>query len=84
MKVMILSVAEGHDKPLKYPLMFQESSALVLNKIDLVPYTDVDIAKIRRDALSLNPRLNIFEVSCRTGQGLAEWTGWLKEQAKKS
>jgi hydrogenase nickel incorporation protein HypB len=84
MKVMILSVAEGHDKPLKYPLMFQESSALVLNKIDLVPYTDADVVKIRRDALSLNPRLKIFEVSCKTGQGLTEWTSWLKEQAKKS
>jgi hydrogenase nickel incorporation protein HypB len=69
---------------LKYPLMFRESSALVLNKIDLVPYTDADVDKIRRDALSLNPQLKIFEVSCKTGQGLSEWTGWLKEQAKKS
>jgi hydrogenase nickel incorporation protein HypB len=84
MKVMILSIAEGHDKPLKYPLMFQESAALVLNKMDLAPYTDVDVAKIRRDALSLNPQLRIFEVSCRTGQGIAEWTGWLRERAKKN
>ncbi|GAB4482252.1 MAG: hydrogenase nickel incorporation protein HypB [Thermodesulfovibrionales bacterium] len=81
MKVMILSIAEGHDKPLKYPLMFQESSALVLNKIDLAPHLDVDIAKIRKDALSLNPKLRIFEVSCRTGQGLADWTAWLKTLA---
>ncbi|MBI5640790.1 MAG: hydrogenase nickel incorporation protein HypB [Nitrospirae bacterium] len=78
-KVMLLSITEGHDKPLKYPLMFQESSALVLNKIDLAPYTDVDLGKIRRDALSLNPGLKIFEVSCKTGQGLGEWVGWLKE-----
>jgi hydrogenase nickel incorporation protein HypB len=56
----------------------------VLNKIDLVPYTDADVDKIRRDALSLNPQLKIFEVSCKTGQGLSEWIGWLKEQAKKS
>jgi hydrogenase nickel incorporation protein HypB len=84
MKVMILSIAEGHDKPLKYPLMFQESAALVLNKMDLAPYTDVDVAKIRRDALSLNPQLRIFEVSCRTGQGIAEWNGWLRERAKKN
>lgn len=83
MKVMILSIAEGHDKPLKYPLMFQESSALVLNKIDLAPYLDVDIGKIRKDALSLNPKLRIFEVSCRTGQGLADWTAWLKTLAGK-
>ncbi|MDA8084037.1 MAG: hydrogenase nickel incorporation protein HypB [Nitrospiraceae bacterium] len=83
MKVMLLSIAEGHDKPLKYPLMFQESSALVLNKIDLAPYTDVDMEKIRRDALSLNPGLKIFEVSCRTGEGIEGWTGWLKEVSGK-
>lgn len=77
MKVMLLSVAEGHDKPLKYPLMFQESSALILNKVDLVPYTDVDVAKIKRDAHSLNPGLQIFEVSCRTGQGIDAWISWL-------
>jgi len=83
-KVMILSIAEGHDKPLKYPLMFQESSALILNKMDLVPYTDVNIAKIRKDSLSLNPELKIFEVSCRTGQGIPEWLHWLKERAQKT
>jgi hydrogenase nickel incorporation protein HypB len=82
-KVMLLSITEGHDKPLKYPLMFQESSALVLNKIDLAPYTNVDMAKIRKDALSLNPRLKIFEVSCRTGQGIPEWITWLKEVSKR-
>ena len=84
MKVMLLSIAEGHDKPLKYPLMFQESSALVLNKTDLVPYTDVDIGKIKKDALSLNPGLKIFEVSCRTGEGIPEWIAWLRGQKKKS
>lgn len=80
-KVMILSITEGHDKPLKYPLMFQESSALILNKIDLAPYTDVDIEKIRLDALSLNPRIKIFGLSCRTGEGISEWIGWLKEKS---
>jgi hydrogenase nickel incorporation protein HypB len=83
MKVMVLSIAEGHDKPLKYPLMFQESSALILNKIDLAPYLDVDLEKIRRDASLLNPKLKIFEVSCKTGQGLPEWIAWLKEQILK-
>lgn len=83
MKVMILSIAEGHDKPLKYPLMFQESSALVLNKIDLAPHLDVDIEKIRRDALSLNPHLRIFEVSCRSGQGIDAWIAWLKTESRK-
>jgi hydrogenase nickel incorporation protein HypB len=82
MKVTLLSLAEGHDKPLKYPLMFQESSALVLNKIDLLPYTDADIGKIRKDSLSLNPKLKIFEVSCRTGAGIPEWTSWLQSLVK--
>ena len=83
MKVMLLSIAEGHDKPLKYPLMFQESSALILNKIDLAPYTDVDMEKIKRDSLSLNPKLNIFELSCRTGQGVPEWISWLRGRVGK-
>jgi hydrogenase nickel incorporation protein HypB len=82
MKVMLLSVAEGHDKPLKYPLMFQESSALILNKIDLLPYTDADIGKMRKDSLSLNPNLKIFEVSCKTGQGITEWTNWVQTLVK--
>jgi len=84
MKVMLLSIAEGHDKPLKYPLMFQESSVLILNKIDLAPYTDADIGKIKRDALSLNPGLQIFEVSCRTGEGISEWIGWLRKRSRTS
>ena len=78
MKVMILSITEGDDKPLKYPLMFQESSALILNKIDLLSYTNADLEKIKKDSLSLNPSLKIFEVSCKTGQGIAEWTEWLQ------
>jgi len=77
-KVMLLSITEGHDKPLKYPLMFQESSALLLNKMDLAPHLEVDIDKIRRDSLSLNPNLKIFEVSCKTGQGISEWMEWVK------
>jgi hydrogenase nickel incorporation protein HypB len=60
MKMMVLSIAEGHDKPLKYPLMFRESSALVLNKIDLLPYMNTDMNKVRNDSLALNPKLNIF------------------------
>jgi hydrogenase nickel incorporation protein HypB len=82
MNIMLLSIAEGHDKPLKYPLMFQESSALVLNKIDLLPYTNVDMEKIRKDSLSLNPKLKIFEVSCRTGEGISEWADWLRSVMK--
>jgi hydrogenase nickel incorporation protein HypB len=76
-KMMVLSVAEGHDKPLKYPLMFRESSALVLNKVDLLPYMNTDINKMRNDSLALNPNLNIFEVSCATGAGIDQWAQWL-------
>jgi hydrogenase nickel incorporation protein HypB len=76
-KAMVLSITEGHDKPLKYPLMFQESSALVLNKVDLLPYVNVDMQKLKNDAISLNPKLKIFEVSCKTGEGLHRWTEWL-------
>ncbi|MBI5141171.1 MAG: hydrogenase nickel incorporation protein HypB [Nitrospirae bacterium] len=77
-KVMLLSVTEGHDKPLKYPLMFQKSEALILNKIDLLPHIDVDMEKIRRDALALNPKLKIFEISCRSGEGMDAWITWLQ------
>jgi hydrogenase nickel incorporation protein HypB len=77
MKIMVLSVAEGHDKPLKYPLMFRESSALVLNKIDLLPYMNTDMNKVRNDSLALNPKLKIFEVSCSTGAGIEAWAQWL-------
>ncbi|MDO8747332.1 MAG: hydrogenase nickel incorporation protein HypB [Thermodesulfovibrionales bacterium] len=82
MKAMVLSITEGDDKPLKYPLMFQESSALILNKIDLLPYTNASVEKIRKDAMSLNPSLKILEVSCKTGKGIAEWADWLTEKVK--
>jgi hydrogenase nickel incorporation protein HypB len=81
-KVMLLSITEGDDKPLKYPLMFQESSALVLNKIDLLPYTNADIGKIKKNSLSLNPKLKIFEVSCKTGEGISKWVKWLQSLIK--
>jgi hydrogenase nickel incorporation protein HypB len=77
-KVMILSVAEGDDKPLKYPLMFQMSSVLLINKIDLLPYVDCSVRTIRERALQLNPHQQIFEISCRTGEGLDAWCEWLQ------
>jgi hydrogenase nickel incorporation protein HypB len=76
-KVMILSTPEGADKPAKYPLMFQESAVMIINKIDLTPYVDFDLEKARRDALTLNRKLKIFEVSCKTGLGLENWVQWL-------
>jgi len=78
MKVVVLSITEGHDKPLKYPVMFQESKALIINKIDLRPFLDVDVEKIRHDAISLNPDITIFEVSCKTGEGLDAWVSWIE------
>jgi hydrogenase nickel incorporation protein HypB len=76
-KVMILSTPEGADKPAKYPLMFQESAVLIINKIDLAPYVDFDLEKAKRDALALNRNLKIIELSCKTGQGLENWVQWL-------
>jgi hydrogenase nickel incorporation protein HypB len=80
MKVMILSVPEGDDKPLKYPLMFKESRVLLINKIDLLPYVQCDVGKMRERALQLNANLEIFEISCRTGEGLDGWADWLRQQ----
>ncbi len=82
MKVVVLSTTEGDDKPLKYPAMFQRASVLVINKVDLVPYTNADVAVMRANALSVNPDLTIFETSCRTGQGIAEWAGWISAHAR--
>ncbi len=76
-KVMLLSTPEGADKPAKYPLMFQESSVLLINKTDLLPYVDFDMAKARRDALAINRNLRIFEISCKTAEGLEGWYDWL-------
>jgi hydrogenase nickel incorporation protein HypB len=83
-KVMILSVAEGDDKPLKYPLMFRESSVLLINKIDLLPFCDCDPALIEDRALKINPRLIIFRISCRSGEGLEQWTDWLRRQFRRT
>jgi hydrogenase nickel incorporation protein HypB len=80
MKVMLLSTPEGADKPAKYPLMFQESSALLINKIDLMPHVDFDLEKARRDSLALNKHLKIFEVSCKSGAGLDDWFSWLSKR----
>jgi len=83
LKVVVLSVTEGDDKPLKYPAMFQRASVLVINKVDLVPYVDSDVSAIRRHARLANPDLQVFETSCRTGEGIAEWAGWLAVQAER-
>ncbi len=77
---MILSVPEGDDKPLKYPLMFTVCDVLLINKIDYLQLSDFDVAAVRKRVLRLNPRIKLFEVSAKTGQGIAEWTQWLKKE----
>jgi len=79
-KVMILSTPEGADKPSKYPLMFQESAVMIINKVDLIPHVDFDIEQARKDALVINKDLKIFEVSCKTSSGLSNWFQWLDDQ----
>jgi len=82
-KTMILSITEGDDKPLKYPLMFHESSVLLINKIDLLPFCDCNPDLIEERALKVNPRLKIFRVSCRTGEGLDRWTDWVRKRVRE-
>ncbi|WP_297216888.1 hydrogenase nickel incorporation protein HypB [uncultured Desulfovibrio sp.] len=77
-KVALLSVAEGDDKPEKYPLLFNLARAMVLNKMDLLPHVDFDVARARAFATKLNHDLAIFEVSCRNGSGLDGWYAWLR------
>ena len=77
---MILSVPEGHDKPLKYPLIFTVCDALIINKIDVLPYFDFDMDKVIAYAHMRNPNLKIFPISAKTGEGVDAWCDWLREQ----
>jgi hydrogenase nickel incorporation protein HypB len=78
--VMILSVPEGDDKPLKYPLMFTVCDVLLINKIDYLSFSDFDMAAMRKRVLTLNPKIIIIEVSCKTGVGIGDWIAWLKKE----
>lgn len=78
--VVIASVPEGDDKPYKYPNIYRGIDALILNKIDLLPYIEFDPDYFRRGITLLNPGVTFFELSCRTGQGFAAWAGWLRQQ----
>jgi len=82
LKAMVISVTEGNDKPAKYPLMFHEARAILANKIDLLPYTNFDLAVLRRDLDELNPEAPLFPVSARTGEGLEAWADWLAAAVK--
>lgn len=79
-KAVVLSITEGDDKPLKYPLIFKESAATVLNKIDLLPFTNFNLQAAREDLTTLHPSIKIFETSCTNGAGLDAWTAWLLER----
>jgi hydrogenase nickel incorporation protein HypB len=80
LKAMILSIPEGHDKPLKYPLMFTESEALILNKVDLLPYTDFDMDQLQASVKAMNPKIQIFPISAKTGEGVEDLVAWLRER----
>lgn len=77
-KVVVISVTEGEDKPLKYPDMFEAADLVLINKVDLVPHLEFDMDRLKANALEINPHLEILEVSARTGEGLPDWLTWIK------
>ncbi|WP_148133829.1 hydrogenase nickel incorporation protein HypB [Candidatus Formimonas warabiya] len=83
LKATVLSITEGEDKPLKYPLIFKQSALVLLNKMDLLPYTDYQLAQVREDIAGINPQAALVTLSCRTGAGLEEWVAWLKARVRE-
>jgi len=81
-RVMLLSVPEGDDKPYKYPLMFTLCQAIIVNKMDMLPLADFDITAFQRVVTGLNPNARIFQVSCKTGEGIENWVSWLESELK--
>jgi len=81
-KVVILSTTEGDDKPSKYPAMFRVAEVMIINKTDLLPYVDFSLDRVRQNALQINPQLEVFETSCKTGSGLENWIEWIHRQLK--
>ncbi len=82
-KVMLLSLPEGDDKPYKYPLMFTEADVVLINKIDLLPYLEFNIPAFHKAVSGLNPEVKMFQVSCKTGEGIEDWLSWLQDEIKK-
>lgn len=80
---MILSVPEGHDKPLKYPLMFSVCDVVLINKIDVMPYFDFDLDKVKEYIAMRNPNAKVIPICAKTGEGMEEWTNWLKDQVRE-
>ncbi|PWB76168.1 hydrogenase accessory protein HypB [candidate division GN15 bacterium] len=83
MKVVLISTTEGDDKPLKYPGMFRRSSVMVVNKVDLIGSSEFSLATVRENALTINGQLTVIELSCRSGDGLPAWYGWLRSQVRR-
>jgi hydrogenase nickel incorporation protein HypB len=81
-KVTVLSITEGDDKPLKYPLVFKEASAVILNKVDLLPYTNFDMESAVKDITGINPNVMLLKASCQNDTGLSEWYNWIIEQVR--
>jgi hydrogenase nickel incorporation protein HypB len=79
-RVVILSTTEGEEKPIKYPLMFRECDAALLNKIDLLPYLDYDRQKALENIARIHPEMPVFEISAKTGEGFEPWIAWLRNQ----
>ncbi len=82
-KVMLLSLPEGDDKVYKYPLMFAEANVVLINKIDLLPFVDFNLTAFHKAVSGLNPKVKIFRVSCKTGEGLEAWFSWLEDEMKE-
>ncbi len=82
-KVVMLSVTEGDEKPLKYPLIFRESTLLLINKIDLLKYTNFNLKEAKANARRVNPGLDIIDISCTTGEGISDWISWLNQRYQK-
>jgi len=81
-RVVISSLPEGDDKPIKYPLIFVDADAVIINKMDLLPHVDFDIASFRRSITGLNPKVEVFELSCKTGEGIERWCSWILGQVE--
>jgi hydrogenase nickel incorporation protein HypB len=79
-KVALLSITEGEDKPLKYPIMFQEADCLIITKLDLAPYLEIDLKRLEANVRSMNPDVTIIALSAKTGEGLEAWLNWVKSQ----
>jgi hydrogenase nickel incorporation protein HypB len=79
-KIAMVSTAEGDDKPEKYPMLFREAKAVLLNKTDLIPYTNFNLSSFKKDLIKINSQIPLFEISCTKGDGLKEWFDWLLEQ----